>query len=818
MNLDKLLNEISAKEPTTAEVEQAAARVHARLFPKAGAETSTGTIRSCEDFVSLIPAYIAGTLDSGRKLLVEIHTRECVGCRKALAAARGTGNVIEFRAPRAKTMPRYAGWAIAAAALLTTGTISYVGLQQFPAFGGGPRATVDSVDGEIYKVAGSTLSPLAPGATLAENDVVRTARNSTAVLKLNDGSRVELNQRSQISVTRTWSGSTVHLALGKIIVEAAKQRSGSLRVATSDCDVQVKGTVFSVDAGTRGSRVAVVEGTVWVDHGKQHDVLHRGDITATNAEMAPVPIREEFEWSRKSDSYMALLKDFAEVRKEIAQIPAAPARYGSNLLPLLPADVSAVATIPNLGGAVAQASTIFHERLKTSAPMAAWWNSLKPKDRNGLETTIQGLETASAFIGNEIVIAIRGSKGSPIIVAQLTQPGLDAYLKQKLPAEVFDGHMTFENGLFVAAGEPSDLPLVGPGGFKDTQLYQRMMPSYKQGASWLAGADLARMPAFGAAVPGMADARFLVAESRTVAGQTENHASLGFTQNRKGVAAWLSAPGPMGSLDYVSPDAQFAVSLLLKNASVIVEDMIGMAGKMTGQKTADNSDELHKEMASAFGGEVTVALDGPIFPTPSWKIAAEVYYPERLQSTIAKMVQRFNDTGDKERTGNMLLTQSDTPDGHTFYQLKFEKLPWEADWTFTDGYWVAAANRELLARSLQNRQIGSTLAKSATFRSKLPQSGSTDFSGIIYHHLGDTLAPIADMLGNTNIRGIPVNALKSDAPGAICFWAGTDRIDMAATGSFFGMSIESMLAMSGVGPFQMLGNATASLGAHREAK
>src|SRR5271167_2976855 len=131
-----------------------------------------------------------------------------------------------------------------------------------------------------------------------------------------------MNQRAQVYVTRSWTGSTVHLSLGSIIVAAAKQRSGELQVATADCNVSVKGTIFSVNAGTKGSRVAVAEGTVWVDHGTAHDVLHKGDVTTTATDMAPVPVVDEFAWSRNSTQYLALLKDFSQLNQQIAKLPA----------------------------------------------------------------------------------------------------------------------------------------------------------------------------------------------------------------------------------------------------------------------------------------------------------------------------------------------------------------------------------------------------------------------------------------------------------------------------------------------------------------
>jgi hypothetical protein len=786
MNTDRLLGEIREKEPQPAEIEQAAARVKARLFPDGGGE-ATGTIRSCADFTRLMPAFLAGSLDAGRRLLVEVHTHECVACRRALETARGGARQpIEFR-PRGKSMPGYAGWAVAASALLVTGAVAWWGFGQYPSLGGGPRATVDAVEGALYKVSGASLTPLAPGAELDERDSVRTAKNSSAMLRLSDGSRIELNQRAEISVTRNWSGSTIHLGLGSIIVQAAKQRKGTLQVATADCNVSVKGTVFSVDAGTKGSRVAVAEGTVWVDHGGRHDVLKKGDITATASGMGRVPIREEFAWSRNSAEYLALIGELGELKRRIAEIPPPGLRYQSNLMGNLPAGVIAVAAIPNVGGTIAEASRIFHDRLKQSDVLAAWWNQVPAERRQTFETTIRQLATAGSYLGDEIVIAAR--EASPIIVARQIQPGLDTFLKSQLPAEVFDGHMRFTNELFVAASNPKDLDSITPSGeFLRTALYGQIAPAYRQGAGWLFGADLGRVPHFHAASSGISDARFLVAESRTVGGNTENRASLTFSKERSGVASWLAAPGPMGSLDFVSPDAGFAVTMLLKNPALIVDDIMNMTPAGHTDMSDLRAADLRADMAGAFGGEVTVALDGPLLPAPSWKIAAEVYYPDRLQGAISKLVTAFNGESGHEKTGNLELTRSES-DGRTYHKLKFEKLPWEADWSFADGYWLAAANHELLVRSMQNRQVGYTLPRSAGFRAQLPHDASADFSAVVYHNLGPTLGPLLKM---------------DDKPGVICFWAGADRIDVATMGGIFGMNIESLLALQGSGPLKIL--------------
>src|SRR5689334_14014766 len=105
--LEAAIDAMRTSEPDRIEMERHAARVWARIGHELSAQTNVkaaaGQLRSCEDYRSLIPDYIAGRLSAARKLLFTDHTHECVACRNALDAARD----VSRQMPVERTRPRF---------------------------------------------------------------------------------------------------------------------------------------------------------------------------------------------------------------------------------------------------------------------------------------------------------------------------------------------------------------------------------------------------------------------------------------------------------------------------------------------------------------------------------------------------------------------------------------------------------------------------------------------------------------------------------------------------------------------------------------
>ncbi|MGA8581807.1 MAG: FecR domain-containing protein [Bryobacteraceae bacterium] len=789
--LEQALSEIRNDAVDPAVVEAAANRVWARLAEAAG-QLSGEPIRGCADFQALLPDYRAGRLPQARAMLVEDHLHACVACRHIYE-----GKVVTMPAARPAVRPAWRGpyairWAAAAVVVIAAGAVVWNVLERSGAPGG--QARVVAVTGTLYQVAADgTLHPLAAGQNLPEGVAIRSAKDSDALLRLGDGSSVELRERSSLIATASANDLTIRLGRGSVMVEAAKRRKGHLFVDTGDCRVAVTGTIFGVSAGVKGSRVSVVQGEVHVEQGSSEKVLHRGDQAVTGAEMVPEPVKEDIAWSRNRDHYYKLL---ADLRASLEQIHLPDLRYQSELLNRLPASTVLYASIPNLGDYLSQAEAVLNRKIAESPELAPFWSERGPK----VQPVIEKLRAASSYLGGEIAVVVvataNGEPQAPVFVSELKRDGFPEFLKQQgLPVtvEVRHGLVAFgpERAPVDSLASVFDSPV---GGFAGTPFYARIAELYHEGAGLLVCADLSRLARSEAA----AGVRYFIAEEKEVNHQMEARATLSFDPAHSGIAAWLADPAPMGSFDYVSPDAETVAAFVVRDPVAIADQLAGVANTTTAGLGAQG--DLRNGLAHSLGGEFALSLDGPLMPVPSWKLVVEVYDPPRLQSVFARLVADANLQAAK--TGHTIRMAQETFDGRTYYTIDSPGLGplAAAHYTFADGYMIAAPSRALVKRALDLKASGTSIIRSEKFMALTPRDHYANFSAVLYQNLGTSLAPFAGLLsglgGAHPGQPSPAERLSNIKPTLIAAYGAPDRITVASASDVLGAGLEALLTGS----------------------
>jgi hypothetical protein len=834
--LDKAIAAVRGEEVSDKTVYEAAGRVFRQVFDTSflGGGGDIDRIRGCADFQALIPAYLAGTLPPARALLVRDHTLECVECRRELRTAQGERQpAVPFVKPQ-KRMPLLV-WSMAAMLMIGVG-IGLTGAR----YGLLPgqhavRATVASVEGSLYRISSIGSALVEVGSAINSTDEIRTARGSSAILRLVSGGEVELAESSDVSISRSWKGTTVNLEQGRAIVQASGAAT-TFYVSAGGMVVPVKNAVLSLNHGVKGSRVAFAKGSGQVEQGQARYQLAAGQQMATNG-LGAAPIASEFNWSKNAGAHLALLGEFSTLQQQVQNIAMPGLRYSSNLVKYVPAGSVVYASIPNVGSAIAEAKHLFDERLTESEVLRDWWKQQSPSRSADLDRMVTQVSSISRYLGDEIVFSAASygptHRDEPLVLAGIRQSGLAEYLQKNLPATglqvITDASaipatssdkllVLLSNNVLAASTDALQLQaaakLIQNAGanaaaqpFTATPFYARIAKSYSAGAGYLLAVDLEQMMPKSVSstkeMPaGLNNVQYLVLERRTGAGATETRAALSFEGGRQGVASWLGAPGPMGSLDFVSPEATIASSFVMKSPRSVLQELIGASTQADGRV----SDELAKfeavagvsvldDIAAPVGSNFTFAFDGPLLPIPAWKLVLEVNDTAKLQQTITTLIDRFN----QQSTGSQgkLQTGSEEVNSRVFYWLRGDKMPMAVYYTFADGYLLAGPSEANLQQAIQNRQTGYTLASSASFRNQLPADNYTNFSAIIYTNPGSSFGVLAEQLKNsTALSAAQKQSLSalvtSSTPGLICVYGEPDRIVAASRGSFLGFNLGTL--------------------------
>ena len=904
--LDETLAAIRRERTDQRAVDGAAARVWARVSAEAAGlpevlaapARAVEQISGCPDYQSLIPAYVRGQLSPARRLLLEDHTHECIPCRKALREAR-TG----VRATPARAKRRESRWtltpawrmAMAASIVAVFGFAAYFVAQKFDWTGNTLAATLENANGAIYKVTGTGVTVVQPGEQIQKGEHVRAAKDSSAVLKLADGSKVEMRERSEFSVTENGQGTTINLERGDVIVEAAKQIKRHLFVSTPDSLVSVTGTTFAVASGTKGSRVSVVEGEVRFNHASKESVLKPGDQGVSNAAIERVPVADAVAWSRNAAKYASVVAQLSALNKDLSERVARPGvRYSSRFLDLVPDNTVVYAALPNISQQLAESHKIMQERIKQNPALAEWWGKSHQGGGALDDKIIERVREFGSYLGDEIVVAAgmdaKGEPGDIVVLGELKDAaGFRAFAEKQLAEMTKDNtgasHVKFiddplattegaakaadataakveanapaakktaaagraaksaprreelyvwvANDLFVASPKldamralETNMKTPGAGGFVGGSFHQRLAEVYKEGAGLIVAADLEKI--VGQALQreegskpdgarrmegfkqlGLLSLKHFVVEQKDANAKTQSRAVLTFSEPRRGIASWLAAPGPMGALEFVSPNANVATAFVVKEPALLVDDLFGFmetvapdARKQLRELEAQQGFDIKRDFAAPLGGEFAFAIDGPLLPTPSWKMVLEVYDQPKLQGTLERAVEKLN--GFAALHGQKGLVWENAAEGaQTYYRLRSADFGFEVNYTYANGYMIVAPTKAMLQLALQYRESGTTLLKSQRFTSALPEDGNANFSAIFYHDLAPLMQPLADKVsgmgqGMTEDQRKALAAFAADTPPTLAYaYAQGDRIIIAANteGGPFGLSTSSILGL-----------------------
>jgi hypothetical protein len=510
------------------------------------------------------------------------------------------------------------------------------------------------------------------------------------------------------------------------------------------------------------------------------------------------------------EKFPGLLPELAQLGEKLRHNVTLPApRTQSHLLPFLPDSTSVYFAAPNYGDTVQQSLEVLRDELKHSSVFRDWWThgqaaTAGPK----LEDTLDKVSQLYQFLGEETAFfAATAPQHSEtpgfLFVAEIRKPGLDAMLRPWLAslsgtakpfAQVLDSKQ------LLAAKDPPkgqqqlvilvrpdflvvsfdlttvrhfDAYLTGASReFPSTPFGQRISESYAGGATLLAAADLQTLLKL---LPltskdsrqslqrsGFADVQYLVWKHRSVAGQMVSQGELSFTAPRHGAAAWLAEPGPLGSLDFISPKAPIAIALQLTNLAQIFDDTQLIAGPANAGAFAAvgmGEQALHLKLKEDLLNQLTgeIAFEVSNFPAgePVWKTVLKVNDAERLKQTLATLL-----------AASHLPVRQTENGGFTSYTVHIAShQPRDISYAIADGYLVVASRSDVLAEAFQLHGSADSLAKSSAFLASLPPGQSSDASAVFYAN------PLANSAASAN--GVPsqfadiLQRYVKDAPPSI---------------------------------------------------
>lgn len=522
--------------------------------------------------------------------------------------------------------------------------------------------------------------------------------------------------------------------------------------------------------------------------------------------------------------YPGLWAEFGRLFERLQKDVQTPEpRSQSRLLSLLPEATMSYGAFPNYGDAAHQALKVFRQELQESAVLRDWWQHGEVASAGAkVEDSLEKFYQLSQYLGEEIVVSgtMEGKEPKLLMVAEVRKPGLKKFLQQmvnELAGKSKPGVRVLDTQELATAkdgGPPEELKLLvrpdfvvgaldlatlrtfnarldrGSRGFASTPFGQRIAQGYQGGVTVLAAADLHKIlsqvppgnpqsqKTFQAS--GFADMKYAVWEHKKVASQGVSESELSFVGPRHGAASWLAKPAQLGSLDFVSPKAMMAGTMVLTSPAQIFEDIKELErisnpnafAALAPMEQALNL-SLKDDLLRYLAGEITVELDSVTPPKPEWRAILKVTDASRLQQTLSTLLEVAHVAAERSDEGGITRYALRIPSGQTSFEIGY---------AFVDGYLIVASSHEAVVEAARLHKSGTSLGKSKKFLASQPPGHSPGASAMFYQ---DPLAMAAIQLrqASPEMAASLAQLAGESTPAAIYVYGEEKAIREASTSS-----------------------------------
>jgi hypothetical protein len=210
-------------------------------------------------------------------------------------------------------------------------------------------------------------------------------------------------------------------------------------------------------------------------------------------------------------------------------------------------------------------------------------------------------------------------------------------------------------------------------------------------------------------------------------------------------------------------------------------------------------------LTAALGTESAFALNGFSVIGPTWVMAALVYDPTVIDSSLRKLMDTFNAELAPDEQDKRIVFEQETAGGRVWNTMRGGGLPFGVTWTYDRGYMVAASDRASAEHAIATRNGGSPLVWSRDFLDQLPSSAGLHPAAFAWLNTKGAFGLFSGLAPSPALQEL----LAARDPALVVFDGSAERIHAASRARLSGLIMDVMLLESLSGTRDRLESETA---------